>query len=115
MSKIWIKSALRKPPQGKKVLCFHNGDLSVRQRFKEYWFPIPFVDAKLSDIDEPEFWQDIDFPAGFYGYTKVLHEGMTYKMDEWEKVSPKDFNEFVDILLNDFNKSRIKLNNGIDI
>ena len=60
----WIESNMRKPPQGKKVLCFNKGDLSVRQRLKDYWFPVPFVDSIFAEIGEPEKWQEIDFPNG---------------------------------------------------
>jgi len=94
--KIWIKSSLRKPPQGKKVLCFTNGDIDVRQRFKDYWFPIPYVDSESDNSGEPEYWQDIDFPPCYYGYMQVFHEGKFYKMDEWEKVNPEAFNELVE-------------------
>lgn len=104
--KIWIKTSLRKPPQGKKVLCFDNGDVSVRQRFKDYWFPIPYIDSSLADIDEPELWQDIDFPQDFKGYMMILQDEKLYKIDEWEKMNPEDFNEFVEGMLKHFIDTR---------
>lgn len=82
-NKKWFKSAERKPEQGKKVLCFNEGDIDVRQRFGDYWFPIPYVDSKFADIDEPEMWQEIDFPDGFYGYLHVEIDEQLVKMDEF--------------------------------
>jgi len=102
--KIWIKSSLRKPPQGKKVLCFDNGDIYVRHRFKDYWFPIHYIDSESDNADEPEFWQEIDFPPGFYGYMQVFHAGEFYKIDEWEKLNPDDFNELVENMAKVFTK-----------
>jgi hypothetical protein len=109
--KIWIKSNLRKPPQGKKILCFDNGDISVRQRIKDHWFPIPYTDSAYADIDPPEFWQEIDFPEGFYGYMMVYYQGKYYRMDEWEITQPKKFEELHQTLLEDFEKSRNKEEN----
>jgi hypothetical protein len=104
--KKWIKSKLRLPEQGKKVLCFDKGDLSVRQRFKDYWFPIPYIDSSLAEIDPPELWQEIDFPEGFYGYMKVFHQDKLYKIDEWEKVNPENFSELIENMLNHFKETR---------
>lgn len=105
-NKKWIKSSDQKPEQGKKVLCFNKGDVDVRQRFKEYWFPIPYVDAKLANINEPEMWQEIDFPEGFYGYLQVFIDDNLLKMDQLEKKHPTVFDDMVKALLDNFYKSR---------
>lgn len=107
MNKNWIKSSIRKPPQGKKVLCFTKGDLDVRQRFKNYWIPIPYVDSKCADIDEPELWQEIEFPSPYTGYMQVLVEGKELmNMDQFEKHCPEEFNEMVESMVKMFKEKK---------
>lgn len=109
--KNWIETRLRKPPQGKKVLCFDKGDLSVRQRFKDYWFPIPYVDSEYADINPPELWQEIEFPKGFTGFLKLVAlDGKNYTVDEFEKNYPEDFNDLVEDMVEVFKASRINEN-----
>lgn len=100
--KEWIKTSLREPPQGKKVLCFHKGDVSVRQRFAKYWFPIPYIDSRLADIDPPQLWQEIDFPEGYEGYIKIFHDKEFYTIDEWEKIDAEVYKGFVKAMLKTF-------------
>lgn len=104
MNNNWIKPNLRKPPQGKKVLCCSKGDISIRQRFADYWFPIPYVDSKFADIKEPELWQEIDFPGDLTGYLRVFWEGILYNMDEFEKVNPSGYNEMINGMLANYNQ-----------
>lgn len=106
--KKWIEPRLRKPPQGKKVLCFNNGDIDVRHRFKDYWIPIPYTDSKHADLEEPKMWQEIECPPGFTGFMRVIdgEDGKLYNMDEWEKVNPKEFNELVEKMVEHFEQTR---------
>ena len=104
MKKIWIKSSIRKPEQGKKVLCFDKGDVDVRQRFKNCWAPIPYTDAKSANCDEQEFWQEIDFPNGYEGYMKVVCYNNLLKIDELEKKYPETYEEVVEKFLKMFSK-----------
>jgi hypothetical protein len=109
MKKTWIKSSLRKPEQGKKVLCFDKGDVDVRQRFKDCWAPIPYVDAECANCDQPEFWQEIDFPDGYFGYMKIIHENKLLTIDEFEKKHPELYEELIkDRLMKIFEKKAKK-------
>ncbi len=98
-NKTWIKSSLRKPEQGKKVLCCNNGDLDVRQRFKDYWFPIPYVDSKLATIEVPELWQEISFPEPYTGYMRVLVDDILYMIDDLETHHPEVFKQIFEFLM----------------
>lgn len=102
----WVESKLRKPPQGKKVICFNKGDVTIRQRFKDYWFPIPFIDSKFADIEQPELWQEIDFPDGFTGSIRISFNGSLLNMDEIEKENPDIFNQIIEMQINLFNETR---------
>jgi hypothetical protein len=95
--KKWIKSKLRKPEQGKKILCFHKGDIDIRQRFSDYWLPIPYTDSKFATFEEPEMWQEIDFPDGFQGYLQICVEDTLYNSDNLQKKYPTLYSELVKI------------------
>lgn len=110
----WNKPSEKKPPQGKKVLCMRKGDFYVAQRFKDYWFSIPFADSKYAFFKEPELWQDINFPDGYTGFMKILvspddyilrFEENPYKeinVDELEKHDPDAFYLLIESLKKSF-------------
>ena len=103
---LWIESRLRLAPQGKKVLCFDNGDIDVRQRFKSFWIPMPYTDSKFANLDQPEFWQEISFPSGYKGYMQVFIEGELLFMDEYEKKHPELFESVVKTMLDHYKSTR---------
>lgn len=92
----WYKPSEKKPVQGKKALCMHKGDLYVAQRFKDYWFSIPFGDSCYSRYFEPELWQEIDFPPPLTGMMLfVVNDGEKITADELENECLEAFNDFV--------------------
>lgn len=96
----WYSPSVYLPDQGKKVLCFTNGDVDVRQRFKDYWIPIPYTDSSVADMKAPELWQEIDFPEPYTGYIKAMKKNKIMTIDEFEKNYPKDYEIFVENLIN---------------
>jgi hypothetical protein len=108
----WYYPIENLPEQGKKVLCFSNGDLVVKQRFGIYWFPIPFVDSAFANIDIPEKWQEIDFPDGYTGKIYIMLNGEKLDMDTLEKKNPDIFrvimNASLELYNSDDNKKRRK-------
>ncbi len=117
--KEWHKPKDKIPPQGKKILCMHKGDLYVAQRFSNYWFSIPFCDSKYAFYEEPELWQEIDFPNGLTGEMAVyasrddpsnnnhsfLEKSKAINMDEFEKQDPVAFQMLIVDLLKLFKGS----------
>ena len=103
----WMPS-YQPPPQGYKVLCCNKGDYWVAQRFKHHWFPIPFVDSSLAELEPPEFWCHIPFNQHDKGYMMVLVKGYDkpMTMDQFEKKEPHDFNLFVDAMYEKWKNSR---------
>jgi len=89
----WFKPKEKKPEQGKKILCMHQGDLYVAQRFGDYWFSVPFYDSQFSRYFEPDLWQDIDFPEGLKGKMKVCVNGGFYDIDSLEKFHPDVYDQ----------------------
>ncbi len=89
----WIDVEDSKPPQGMKILCFHEGDVWVAQRFQECWFPIPFCDAKLASYKAPQKWAYIDLPDGYKGKMRVqcLPNRRLMDMDEMEECNLEGF------------------------
>jgi hypothetical protein len=95
----WIEPMLELPPQGKKILYFRKGDCSVRQRFDNYWVPIPYVDSQYCDFDPPQLWKDIELPGTFTGLMHVEVDGTRYTIDELEKAYPEAYNLMVEMQL----------------
>lgn len=92
----WKKPQDEKPAQGLKILCFNKGDIYIAQRFKNYWFSIPFHDSKYRFYKEPELWQEIDFPNGLKGKIHMRVDNVFYNMDQLEVEYPELFDEFVE-------------------
>lgn len=70
---IWNLSSEVLPPYGQKVLVWHRGDVWVAMRMDEIWVPAPFSDSKFCDLYlQPEKWQWINFPEGYYGINYIL-------------------------------------------
>lgn len=109
---LWIKTKNRLPPQGKKVLCFTDGDCHVAQRFGKYWFPIPFTDSKFARIDPPQFWCDIVMPEPYEGRMRILIDKGLYDIDTLQKKHKAAYRQFVNLLLSQFRKDRWKHRNG---
>lgn len=91
----WIKTTLRLPPQGKKILCLNKGDVDIRQRFGPYWSPIPYLDSEFTNLDAPEMWSEFDLPNGLTGLIRILVEGNLLTIDELEFKYPKQYEEIV--------------------
>lgn len=98
----WISPDDKKPPQGKKLICFSNGDVTIRQRFNNYWFPIPYLDSKFTDIDEPTLWKDIGMPEDYTGRMYVEVKNVRYSIDELEITHPEVFFDLLKNLLNSY-------------
>lgn len=105
----FIKSKLRLPPQGKKVLCLNEGDVDIRQRLGNYWLPIPYLDSYYANLNEPEFWRDLYLPLPFTGQLMVEYNDKSYTIDELEEYYYDLYIEFVDAHLNIFHKTRRSL------
>lgn len=95
----WNRSEEKLPPQGTKVVCFHDGDCWVAQRFGDYWLNIPYTDSKLSSIEPPDLWKEIDFPYPFEGKIHIQINGLLLDIDELQVDHPNIYREFVDELL----------------
>jgi hypothetical protein len=109
----WKDPKIEKPEQGKKVLCEHEGDLYVAQRFGDYWFPIPFIDSKYSRYFPPNLWQEINFPNSLSGKLLVKINLKLHDIDELEKKYPDVYVEIVNALLETF-KNSLKDNQKIN-
>ena len=96
----WFDSKNNPPPQGTKVLCFDEGDLWVAQRFREYWFPIPFCDSRLAQYKAPELWQSVNFPDGYKGKIMFQLEGEDDLMDveAIEKENPEFLTRLIECM-----------------
>lgn len=107
--KEWIKPSDKLPPQGKKILTmWDNGDYGVRQRFGKYWFPIPYLDSRFADYEEPMYWQDIDFLGENTGYVKIMLGDQLLNIDELESSNKGWYDDFVEMQLNFFKDTRPK-------
>lgn len=104
MDKKWHKVSDKLPEQGKKVLCMDRGDFFVLQRFKEFWFSIPFNDSKWSRLHPPEMWQEIEFPGELTGkiFMYDQEEEELLDMDNLEKKNPEKFHKLVDDMVDHF-------------
>lgn len=87
----WKYPAEEKPPQGKKILCLHKGDVYVAQRMGDYYFSIPFYDSQFSRYFKPDMWKDIDLPHGLTGRNFIKVEEMLMNFDELESLHPEIF------------------------
>jgi len=96
--KKWFNPKEKLPEQRKKVLCIENGDIFVLQRFKNFWFSLPFSDSQYSRFHPPKLWSEIDFPEPLKGKMYVLFNKKLIDMDEYEKEDPKGFDELVRVL-----------------
>jgi hypothetical protein len=67
---MWIKYKNRKPPVGKKVNCFADGDVWVGMYFGGQM--VTPCSPMKTGID-PDLWQDIDMPDGFTGRMRILN------------------------------------------
>lgn len=99
MTLVWKKPLEHKAPQGKKILHLKNGDVSVRQRFGKYWLPIPYIDSKFSDIEEPELWADIDLPGDLTGTLMLMIDSQLYNLDDFEIKYPEIYKCVVKTML----------------
>ena len=89
----WIPSQMRSPPQGKKVLCFKNGDCWIAQRFGDDWIPMPFSDSRYATSVVPDVWASIEMPEGYTGETKIYVDQELFNIDELEKVKPETYHK----------------------
>lgn len=92
----WISPEDKFPPQGRKVLWFKNGDISVVQRFGNNWLPILFIDSKYATNEEPDYWKFIEMPNGYRGEMKVSINDEMINMDQFEEKYPEKFAEFME-------------------
>jgi hypothetical protein len=96
------------PPQGKKVLWLHNGDIQIAQRYGLFWFPVPFLDSKYAKIHPPELWQDIILPSPLTG--KVMFQGEGHPRlidaDELEMMEPEVYDTIIKYHLEIYAKGR---------
>ena|ERR1700679_1404767 len=100
----WIKTCLRLPPQGKKILYFDEGDCWVAVRIGKYWFPWCFTDSKFCRFNSPELWSFIDFPGNFEGLVRVGDNiGNLVTLDQLEKSDPDIYNGFLEMILSSVN------------
>ena len=102
-NKSW-RCCIKDPPHlGKKVLCHHEGDIFVAQRFEEYYVPIPFADHPLAKgLCKPDIWQEIDFPNNLTGYMRVaFSEGASQSLilDEVKKEYPVLYHEMAKAMI----------------
>lgn len=84
----WKTPDQEKPPQGKKILCLHRGDVYVAQRMGDYYFSVPFYDSTFSRYFVPEKWADINLPDGLTGMNFIKLDDKLLNFDELEKVNP---------------------------
>lgn len=98
----WQSPIVERPPQGMKVLCFEKGDVYVAQRFKDYWFPIPFLDSKFALKNPPQLWKYIDLPHPYTGKMLVVVDEVTLDIDELEAQEPDLFNNMLFYMLETF-------------
>ena len=102
MKNKWYTPEEKLPEQGKKVLSMDQGDFFILQRFKDFWFSMPFNDSKYSRFHAPEMWQEIDFPNGFTGKIFVRVKDEFIDIDELEKKYPKEFDNFINDMMKHF-------------
>lgn len=95
----WILPKDELPPMGYKVLCYDEGDYFVAQRFREYWFAIPFTDSKFADHKEPQKWSHIEFTEGNKGYMYILYKGELRTLNEIDKIAPDILDELINKIL----------------
>lgn len=100
----WLSPDYQLPPQGTKVLCFTDGDVWVAQRFREYWFPIPYCDSKIATSDAPELWRPIDFPPGYKGKMIFTIDGESYDADGVDIHHPEGYTGFIQVMLSSLPK-----------
>ena len=84
----WKTPDQEKPPQGKKILCLHKGDVYVAQRTGDYYFSLPFYDSIFSRYFVPEKWADINLPDGLTGMIYIELDGKRLNLDELEEINP---------------------------
>jgi hypothetical protein len=96
----WKKPSDEMPPQGKKIIWFHNGDMQVVQLWGDVWCPIPFIDSEYARTHEPELWADIEAPEGYTGKVFVGVKGTNkiLEVDELEMFYPEDHKNFVETM-----------------
>lgn len=97
----WISPKNKLPPQGTKILCWNHGDCWIAQRFKQYWFPIPFCDSMLASYDAPELWRHIEFPDGFTGKMLVGYQDKLLTVDEIFELDHTHLNELIESMRNE--------------
>jgi len=94
----WNKTCEKLPEQGKKILCFDNGDVWIAQRFDKYWLEIPFTDSKYAKQKIPDMWSEINFPDPYKGYLLFKNKecGELLNVDEFKKKHPYQYKEFIE-------------------
>lgn len=92
------------PPQGYKVLCVDKGDYFVAQRFRKYYFQIPFTDSRLASHNIPEKWTHIPFTNGNKGYMFLAHpeEEKPLNMDQLDEKYPEILDDLINRFLNNY-------------
>lgn len=82
----WHKPKDRMPEQGKKILCFLEGDVYVGIRFGKIWSSYPDIDSMCAIFVVPDLWSEIDLPGRFRGYVlfQPNHKGPHLTLDQLE-------------------------------
>lgn len=99
----WYSPKVKKPPQGKKILCMQKGDFYIAQRFKDHYVPIPLADSRFAFKGEPTLWTEIDFPSGYHGIMYVQIKEQLFNIDQLEENHSHIFDELVKVILKAYN------------
>jgi hypothetical protein len=104
----WYLPEKKLPPQGLKILCMHKGDFYVAQRFRDYWFQIPFIDSKYSSHQVPQKWCHIDFPDHYQGYIHFMYreENRSMTADELDAEHPDLLTDIINAILEGSSKGK---------
>lgn len=100
--KEWFETSKgQHPPEGLKVLCMHEGDFYVSQKFGDIYAPLPMCDSNVAcRLVNPEKWQYIEFPEPYTGF---IHFGLPFQeglitMEELKIKEPKRYKQICDII-----------------